>query len=197
MTSVALEEIYTAEWFANDFAELQPEFNLAADGIYREMNLTYNSIAVDVGCGPGMMIGRLMDLGCQVRGFEGSIHGIQYADERLREYILHEDITKLETLRNYHADVVICTEVAEHLDAVNARGLVALLASARCPIVFTAAPPGQDGHHHVNCQPQEYWVDLFLEHGVLLDIEQTVRLKRRWGTLKRLSHMFHNVMVFR
>lgn len=93
--------------------------------------------------------------------------------------------------------LVICTEVAEHLAPEHADHLVKLLCSAMCPIVFTAAPPGQGGHHHVNCQESGYWVDKFNNHGAILDIDATHELERRWGNLNRLSHMAKNVMVFR
>ena len=37
---------------------------------------------------------------------------------------------------------------------------------SRCKyVVVTAAPPGQPGHHHVNCRPTEYWIDVFKKYG--------------------------------
>ncbi len=200
MKSTKLDEIYSAEWFSGDFEGLQPEFDVVADAIFRQFR---PETAVDVGCGPGMVVARLRGLGVEASGIEGSAHGIAAAGVGVRPHLVHADITTERWLENC-VDVdagaralVICTEVAEHLDAADASGLVHLLCSAMSPIVFTAAPPGQDGHHHVNCQPQAYWLELFQAHGVILDEAATHELKTRWAGLKRLSHMVRNLMVLR
>jgi 2-polyprenyl-3-methyl-5-hydroxy-6-metoxy-1,4-benzoquinol methylase len=197
-----LDSIYTREWVETDFADLRPEFNLVADGIGRTFGLAPNSkrsgrpCVTDVGCGPGMLIERLHDRWhvC-VRGIEGSSHCIAYADRSIRDLITQIDITDATEADIRTQDLVVCTEVAEHLEAEYAPHLVALLASANCPIVFTAAPPGQDGNHHVNCQPREYWLELFAAHGVLHDVGRTCKLQSRWVDLRRLSHLSRNLMV--
>ncbi len=35
--------------------------------------------------------------------------------------------------------------------------------------MMTFAQPGQPGHHHVNCQPEEYWVERLREVGFASD----------------------------
>lgn len=198
----ALDDIYTAEWVHNDFKDLGPEFEIVAKGIIREFDPEY---IFDVGCGPALMVETFDEHAVRWNGIEGSAHCIAYASEAAQSRITHRDITSANCspalwglLRRSDGgpDLVICTEVAEHLDAKDAPGLVELLCSAMCPIVFTAAPPGQDGHHHVNCQPQEYWRDLFAAHGARQDYAATWSLGTRWGSLKRLSHMTRNLMVF-
>lgn len=196
---MSLEDIYTAEWFARDFEGLQPEFDSVANGIHREFGSTYRTqwgcgAVADVGCGPGMLIARLQVLGWGVHGYDGSAHSLAMAPERVKSQIRIHDILQMPSFNPIN--LVICTEVAEHLDAKDAPHLVALLCSAMCPIVFTAAPPGQDGHHHVNCQPKQYWVDMFNAHGAIHDYVSSHRLRERWSGLKRLSHMTNNVMVF-
>ena len=70
-----------------------------------------------------------------------------------------------------------------------------LVLSGAAYVVFTAAPPGQDGHHHVNCQPQSYWLSKFLARGYHFNLDATDRVKEGWSSLGRLSHMARNVMV--
>ncbi len=189
-----LDEIYTAAWFAHDFEHLQPEFDVVADSLVRQFA---PRTAVDLGCGPGMVVGRLRYHGVSSFGYDGSSHALAYATEDVRCALECLDITKMARGDLGKPDLAICTEVAEHLDEKHAAGLVALLCSAMCPIVFTAAPPGQDGHHHVNCQPMPYWQRLFNDRGVILDREATLELACRWSGLQRLSHMAKNVAVFR
>jgi SAM-dependent methyltransferase len=65
-------------------------------------------------------------------------------------------------------DLVACIEVAEHLNADRASGFVELLCKHSPAILFSAAPPGQGGTHHVNEQPLSYWVGHFAKRGYRL-----------------------------
>ena len=62
-------------------------------------------------------------------------------------------------------DVVLCLEVAEHLDSHFGPVLFDSLVRHADVIVFSAACPGQPGQHHVNCQWPSYWQKLFNERG--------------------------------
>lgn len=189
----AIGDIYTAQWFAHDFADLQPEFDLVGAAIVRQFR---PRMAADIGCGPGLLLHALKSRHVAVWGYEGSEHGIAYAKEFVRQHISHADITEMSSL-DTAMDLIICTEVAEHLAEEHAAGLVALLSSAMCPIIWTAAPKGQDGHHHVNCQPREYWERLFRARGVIPDHRATQQLKERWWALQKLGHMRENLQVWR
>jgi len=195
-----LEDIYTREWFENDFKDLRPEFEIVAEAIGREFE-SYAGSALDIGCGPAMLLAHLLDrFDWTVGGVEGSSHGIEMAHAlfpHLEGCILHRDITELapDNIDKPYG-VIICTEVAEHLEERHAPHLVRLVASFHSPVVWTAAPPGQAGHHHVNCKPFEYWRDLFANHGMRLDAEKTSNLQARWRNLSRLSHMRNNAAVW-
>ena len=62
-------------------------------------------------------------------------------------------------------EVCMCIEVAEHIDPYNSKQLVKILTMTSDFIVFSAAPPGQAGTGHINCQEPEYWIDLFEKRG--------------------------------
>lgn len=205
-----LDGIYSAQWVAHDFAPLLPEFQLVARAIKRQFPEA--TALLDVGCGPGFLIEGW--LACthatgayhDALGLEGSVHCRNYAPSmRALEKISLVDLRSLDRLadvRRYeewtHApDIIVCTEVAEHIEEEHAERLVRLLCEPMCPIVFTAAPPGQDGHHHVNCQDGDYWHRLFATFGATLDYTATGELRKRWTWLKRLGHMRPNLMCFR
>jgi hypothetical protein len=48
-------------------------------------------------------------------------------------------------------------------------------------LFLTAAPPGFPGHHHVNCQPQSYWITLLEHHRWRLDVEATQWVRANGG----------------
>ena len=194
--------IYSAAWFQKDFysdPRIKQDFFLIADAIYRQYHPAW---VVDYGCGPGMILERLFALRVDVRGLEGSLHGIEAASPAIKGYISWADLT---TVASGAAPapfdplgVVICTEVAEHIEAKHADHLVDLLSAHMCPIVFTAAPPGQGGHDHVNEQAPEYWIAKFAARGCVLDTGATYELKHRWECcIQVLHHMHRNLMVFK
>ncbi len=66
-------------------------------------------------------------------------------------------------------DMVLCLEVAEHIDEAFGAVLVETLTRHSDRVVFSAACPNQPGQHHVNCQWPEYWQALFNRHGFACD----------------------------
>ncbi len=73
-------------------------------------------------------------------------------------------------------DLVLCAEVAEHLEEEHAAGLVDGLCDLGPTIFFSPARPGQKGVHHVNCQPAHYWIEMFEARGYELRMD----LRREW-----------------
>jgi hypothetical protein len=61
-------------------------------------------------------------------------------------------------------DMAVCLEVGEHLPARTASHLVARLVEAAPHVLFSAAPPGQGGTHHINEQWPHFWRRLFSAH---------------------------------
>jgi SAM-dependent methyltransferase len=74
-------------------------------------------------------------------------------------------------------DLVHCQEVVEHIEEKYLDNLLQSLACGRF-IVMTNALPGQDGYHHVNCQPTEYWIDKLKAYNCEVLIEDTERVRK-------------------
>ena len=75
-----------------------------------------------------------------------------------------------------NVDLVHCQEVAEHLDEKYLPHLLDTLACGRV-ILMTHALPGEEGHHHVNLQPSDYWVKHVTARGYNLLVEDTQRIR--------------------
>jgi SAM-dependent methyltransferase len=169
------------------------EYDLIADAL--AARLTFSSV-LDLGCGNGFLIARLCALGKEVAGVDGSRHAVDLAAPEIASRIQVMDLrTHLSLGRR---DLVICSEVAEHLEARYADLLVDNVCGncARWAF-FTAATAGQGGHHHVNEQPHEYWIAKFEQRGLRLELETTRALRNEFaGCLHTLWWFTRNAMLF-
>lgn len=123
---------------------------------------------LDVGCGIGTWAKIAIDLGVpEVFG----VDGVKMDQDQLllpEKNFLHQDLTEDWDLGR-HFEIVLCLEVAEHLDKRYAPLLVRNLVKHSDTIVFSAACPEQRGQHHVNCQWPQYWQALFNAEGFSCD----------------------------
>lgn len=62
-------------------------------------------------------------------------------------------------------DMAICLEAAEHLPVDMSERVVAFLTECAPLVLFSAAIPDQPGKGHINCQPPEFWRELFARRG--------------------------------
>jgi len=119
---------------------------------------------LDVGCGRGVWLRAWKALGAgEVLGVDGAY--VDRATLRIepREFVARDLSQPFDLGRAF--DLVQCLEVAEHLPEAAADTLVASLARHGDVVLFSAAPPGQGGEHHVNEQPLDYWVAKFRARG--------------------------------
>lgn len=143
-----------------------------SDGSYRAartilpavLELTRPRTLVDVGCGVGTWLAAGLELGVErAVGYEGDwvrSHMLKHPGVELRTHDLEQPIRSEERF-----DLAMSLEVAEHLTEARARSFVADLCGLSDQVFFGAAVPGQGGVNHLNEQWQDYWVELFAEHG--------------------------------
>lgn len=87
---------------------------------------------------------------------------------------LQHDITQGPVVTK--VDLVHCHEVVEHIEETYLDNLLESLMSGKI-IVMTHAMPGQGGHHHVNCQPSEYWISHLERKGCQFLEADTARIR--------------------
>ena len=111
---------------------------------------------LDVGCGQGAWLAIWRRCGVQdCLGVDGSYvdrSRLLFPADRFR---VHNLQLAFDLGRRF--DFVQCLEVAEHLPAASAGVLVEALSRHGDVVLFSAAPPGQGGHGHVNERSYEYW----------------------------------------
>lgn len=140
----------------------QSEYEAMAN-LLRNVLPPFKSV-LDLGCGNGYLISALERHGHTVVGVDGSANVLEY-----RSDIVIADLTQpFKTVDQY--DLVICTEVAEHIEERYADTLVdTVCRAARSTIFFSAAKAGFGGHLHVNEQERPYWYDKFATRGFQVD----------------------------
>lgn len=119
---------------------------------------------LDVGCGTGTWLRAAHDMGIErVQG----IDGVKLASDDLHvdDSLIRQCDFRGDWKINECYDVLLCLEVAEHLEEQHAFDFVKKLTSCSDRIIFSAASPWQLGQHHVNCQWPAYWQDLFNQCG--------------------------------
>ena len=123
---------------------------------------------LDVGCGNGTWLQAAHEYGVsEIFG----VDGVMLSDDELYVAPNLIKIIDLTTAWNLERkfDVVLCFEVAEHLDIIYSEHLIESLIAHADTIYFSAAPPGQTGQHHVNCQWPEYWQKIFNKFGYVCE----------------------------
>lgn len=156
----AKEGVYGREFFEETDREHAALYERLSAALYERL---HPRRVVDVGCGTGMILASLAERGVTVKGVEGSRHAIEASP--IADSIVRANLERgVPDLGRF--DLAICVEVAEHLPKRVAPALVEGLARMSDRVLFTAAPPGQGGTHHVNEQPRAFWLELFDRHGL-------------------------------
>ena len=126
-------------------------------------------LIVEFGSGGGWFLKKMNDYGLDVYGYEGSKAGIKKCVDSGVHYWLIEqsDFRKPMQLMGRKADMVLCTEVAEHLEPCFAGTLVYNLTLHSDLVWFSSEEPNTNKPHlhHPNEQPLQYWINIFDFYG--------------------------------
>jgi len=110
------------------------------------------SSVLDVGCGEGHAVKFFHRLGLVAHGIDGLITNV---GRPVTPIALHDLLAGPYIMP---VDMVWSCEVAVHIAEEKVDNFLDTLANGRI-VAMTHAVPGQAGHHHVNCQPAEYWIE--------------------------------------
>jgi hypothetical protein len=118
---------------------------------------------LDVGCGEGHAVKFFAKHGVAAHGIDGLMTNVN----RAVYPIAHHDL--LTGPYRMPVDMVWSCEVAEHILPEKVDHYLETLTNGKI-IAMTHAVPGQPGYHHVNCQPDTYWIDALADYGYQLEV---------------------------
>ena len=141
--------------------------------------------ALDMGCGPGLLVEALRERGVEAWGIDISEYAIERVPEAVRPYCRVASITD-ELERDY--DLIVCIEVIEHLPEHLADAAVGNMTRHAKSVLFSSSPDDFIDPSHQNVKPSEYWIGLFGRHGFYRDLELDASFVTRHAVcLRRLD----------
>jgi len=145
------------------------------------MELISPKRVVDVGCGLGQWLAAFQQAGVtEILGLDGNYVQRDRLEIPPCDFQVQDLALPFAIATKY--DLAMCLEVAEHLPASHAVGLVESLTKLAPVVLFSAAIPHQPGKDHFNCQWPEYWAELFGRQGyVVVDALPSARTGSNWG----------------
>lgn len=153
---------------------------------------------VDVGCGPCQLLLALKKQGVVCRGLDYSSAALKLCRQNSLDVVkfdLRHDILP----KDLKADVVVSTEVAEHLPEHCANRFVGILCAIADNVVVTAAEPATTyvgDHTHVNEQPKDYWIDKFADNGFEYNEGMSTLFCTEWKEREIKPWFVQHLMVF-
>ena len=188
-----LTEIYKEKFFTRRY-KLSWRAPVFCDAV--QSCLRFDSY-IDVGCAIGDIVAEFQRRNVDACGIEGSEHCVPY----LEATMVHIMDVRLPISMGRTYDLVTCLEVVEHIEPEYEEQLIQNLVNLTGVwLLISAAPPGQRGHYHVNCQPHSYWEQKFKEKGLIKHDVGTQLIKDRlepWKQKDGIKAFYKNLLLFR
>lgn len=153
----------------------------------------------DIGAGTGQFVKELRERGANIScaGYEYS--GTARFFSFLNGVKLYSfDLSRSLPIHNLQmADIAYSLEVGEHIPSSLSSKFVKTLTDAGRVVIFTAAKPFQRGHGHINCQPKEFWEELFIKERYIKSSALEVKMIAELKKYPRISSfLINNLQVF-
>lgn len=155
-----------------------------------------NSV-IDVGCADGANVEGFLGMGIDAHGIEGTDKCVPYLRAPRKAIYLADLRMPIRLDREW--DVVLCLEVAEHIEEEHVEQFLWNLVDLSDMIVMSCSPPGWKGHFHLNCQEHIYWIEKMAKLGYIYRKELADRIKACWEPVRKKRPMrsyYHNLLCF-
>ena len=186
--------------YDNEWLKARVRYHVPIEKITRWLLKEYGPFAssLDLGAGDGWYSKVLATTGTDAYAVD--FHKWELTNMPTKEVtcITHDLNHPLDLKRTF--ELVLCIEVAEHLPESAADVLCDTVAGHSSGlVVFTAAPPGQGGDGHINCQPKEYWDGRLKDRGLVYLPSESKHVSEGWKAIlgTKMWWLYTNVMLYR
>jgi cyclopropane fatty-acyl-phospholipid synthase-like methyltransferase len=146
---------------------------------------------LDIGCGPGGMVGLARSKGLDAYGIDGDFV-VERSDD-VKKYITIHDYEKGSSGFEKEVDLIWSVEFVEHVWEKYQENYMKDFQKGKF-VIMSFAPPGKPGHHHVNCNTEEYWKNVFKKYGFQYDANLT-RMIKEVSTLNVTGKFAHKAFI--
>lgn len=150
---------------------------------------------LDIGAGIGSYLESAHNHGIACTGIDISREAEKHTPEEIRPFMRYLDCTERIIFPDkFHT--VLSTETAEHIDPSGTEQFIQNLINATGKrLLFTAAPPGQQGTGHINLRPKQFWIDEFSKH-LTYNEKLSREISSFWGLQGAPYYIVNNLIVF-
>lgn len=179
--------------FYNMHLQWKPFYKLIADWIME--NTDFNT-SVEYGCGNGFLSEYFQASGKQVTCSDFSLEAGNYVAESIKPFFSSVDMTV--PIEDAPAkDLALCFEVAEHIDPAGTDVFFENLVKTSPKHILFSSEPTTSGWGHINCHPEEFWVDSICKRGYTLNQELTDKFRNDLGeSTQQISWYANNFLYF-
>ncbi len=129
---------------------------------------------LDIGCGRGFSSLYFKSIGCEITGVDGSVNAAQ--SSLIPENLITHDYSRGMTNIDKTFDLGWSCEFVEHIEEKYIINFMTDFKKCKY-LCMTYADLGQPGHHHVNCNTQEYWINALSKNNLVFLKEETNELR--------------------
>lgn len=151
------------------------DLNTFAPGVWLHLYSLYKPASMlDIGCGEGHAAAWFFARDVEVLGIDGcEAERLAIPRERL---LVHDFETDGPVSLAFKRDLAWACEFVEHVAPEHVDNIIETFRMCKV-VAMTHAVPGQAGHHHVNCQPAEYWIEKLASIGKRYDEPLSLALR--------------------
>lgn len=152
---------------------------------------------IDVGCAIGDLVDVFLFHGVDAYGLEGTDNVAPWSLIPPARMHYHDLRMPIDLDRTF--DLVTCFEVLEHIEPECSDMLLKNLTGMSNKLLVSAAPPGQGGHYHVNCQPIEYWDEKLASLGYEPDLNIVKEIQNKlapWRKKPGILAIYQNLAYY-
>ena len=140
---------------------------------------------LDVGCGPGGMVELANQFGVNARGIDGDYTLTRYDENK---FTIHDFTHGPAPITNTY-DLAWSVEFVEHVYEEYIPNYAKAMQQCKF-LIMSYAKVGHGGHHHVNENTQEYWIDVMKSYGFKYLEDSTLEMRRHSTMGSKKKHRF-------